>query len=175
MLKAAETTHPVTGLIRRLSQRPFISVHAFKGCEDDLCAALGVALPKTQHRMTHGAVNYLWVGPSSWFVSGDAPDLLETLSALSDLAAVTDQSDGHALFAISGQNARHTLAKLVPIDLHESVFSQDAVALTLAGHIGVKLWREDNDFILACFRSFGMALWHSLSEAAGDSGCTGAS
>jgi heterotetrameric sarcosine oxidase gamma subunit len=54
----------------------------------------------------------------------------------------------------------------VPIDLDERVFPPDAVALTLAAHIGVRLWREaDGAFALACLRSFAHPLHHALQQA----------
>jgi heterotetrameric sarcosine oxidase gamma subunit len=81
---------------------------------------------------------------------------------------VTDQSDGHFLVRVKGPHAREILAKLVPIDLHESVFAPDAVAITLAAHIGIKIWREEDGFVVACFRSFAAALHHTLLEAANE-------
>ncbi len=166
MLEAVVMSYPSTGVIRALPHRTLISLRAFKGCDEQLCAALGVALPQTPRQIEVDGVRYLWAGPRSWLVCANDPDLAARFSSYAHLAAITEQADGHALFAVGGSNARQILAKLIPIDLHESAFPQDAVALTLAGHIAVKLWREDDEFVLACFRSFGAALWYALTEAA---------
>jgi sarcosine oxidase subunit gamma len=68
---------------------------------------------------------------------------------------------------VRGPAARDALAKLLPIDLHRAGFAEDATALTLAGHIGVQIWRSGEDrFELACFRSYAEALYGALREAA---------
>lgn len=101
--------------------------------------------------------NLLWNGPNSWLLLED--------DAAPYAARTTDQSDGLFLFAISGPHSAAILKQLVPIDIHPSVFAEDAVAITSAAHIGVRIWREGDAFILACFRSFAAALHHALVEA----------
>ena len=105
--------------------------------------------------------NILWNGPNAWLVLDvEAPALGARTGG-----RVTDQSDGLFLFSISGPYAREILKRLVPIDLHETAFAPDAVAITHAAHIGVRIWREGDAFILACFRSFAPSLHHALAEA----------
>jgi sarcosine oxidase subunit gamma len=98
-------------------------------------------------------------------MSDDAGLEARIAAATKNLAAVTDQSDGKILLLLGGPDPRETLQKLLPIDLHESSFGPDATALTLAGHIPVQVWREDQKFALACFRSYGKSLYHALTEA----------
>jgi len=141
-------------LPRALPHRRIFSIAVFRGQEAALNAALGVELPVTPRRVG----DYLWSGPGAWLALAEPPDL-------AGIAAVTEQGDGLFRFAVRGTHARMALAKLVPIDLHESAFAQDSVAMTLAGHIGVRIWREDDAFILACFRSFAGALSEALKEA----------
>ncbi len=107
--------------------------------------------------------NILWNGPNSWLVLDEDASHLAARTG----GAVTDQSDGLFLFAISGPYAREILKRLVPIDLRETAFAPDAVAITHAAHIGVRIWREEQNFILACFRSFAPSLHHALVEAEG--------
>ncbi len=147
--------------------RAIVSLAAFSGGAAPLCAALGVALPETPCRVSADGVDYLWSGPGSWLALADDAALAMRLAAsLQGHAAVTDQSDGRVVLHVAGPHARAALAKLVPIDLHPQVFRPDATALTLAGPIGVQLWRPDEDsYALACFRSFGHALHHALAEA----------
>ena len=117
----------------------------------------GLNLPKA---CTRGD-NLIWNGPNSWLVlDEDAPSLAARTGGIA-----VEQSDGLFLFSVSGPLARETLKRLVPIDLREHVFAPDAAAITHAAHIGVRLWREGDAFILACFRSFAAALHHALTEA----------
>lgn len=119
--------------------------------------AAGLMLPKAGLR----SKNLLWNGPNSWLVlDEDADELAARIGG-----AVTEQSDGLFLLAVSGPHAREILKRLVPIDLREDNFAPDAVAITHAAHIGVRIWREDDAFILACFRSFAPSLHHALVEA----------
>lgn len=119
--------------------------------------AEGLDLPKAGIRRG----NIIWNGPNSWLVLDEDAAVLAARTG----GAVTEQSDGLFLFAVSGPQAREILKRLVPIDLREAYFAPDAVAITHAAHIGVRIWREDQKFILACFRSFAPALHHALVEA----------
>jgi len=103
----------------------------------------------------------IWNGPNSWLVLDEDAGPLAARTG----GAVVEQSDGLFLFAVSGPFAREILKRLVSIDLREAVFAPDAVAITHAAHIGVRIWREGDAFILACFRSFAPALYHALAEA----------
>jgi len=165
MLEAELFAAPATAGIAVLPPRAIVSLIAFKGQAGALAAALGVPLPLTPSSVVHGPIRYLWAGPAAWLALSDDPALPARLAPHEALAAITDQSDAHIILAVTGPAARTILAKLIPIDLHESAFPAHAVALTLAGHIAIKLWREDDAFILACPRSFAAALHHALVEA----------
>jgi sarcosine oxidase subunit gamma len=149
MLDAATPALEATASITPLPPRRICS----------LASSTAEGLPKAGLR--NG--NTLWNGPNSWLVLDED---VASLAARTN-GAVTDQSDGLFLFAISGPYAREILKRLVPIDLRETVFAPDAVAITHAAHIGVRIWREGDAFILACFRSFASSLHHVLAEAEG--------
>ena len=119
--------------------------------------AAGLTLPKAGQRAGH----IIWNGPNSWLVLDE--DALSVAARTG--GAVVEQSDGLFLFAISGPHAREILKRLVPIDLRETSFGPDAAAITHAAHIGVRIWREEQNIILACFRSFASSLHHALVEA----------
>jgi sarcosine oxidase subunit gamma len=154
---------PTTGTVSLAPPCSILSIAAFHGQAAALQTALGVALPATPHCITAGPVTWLWSGPHSWLALSADP--IEIPAAASTLAAITDQSDGRAIIRVTGPDAKKILAKLVPIDLHETAFPPDATALTLAGHISIQLWRGDIGYCLACFRSFAESLYESLSEA----------
>jgi sarcosine oxidase subunit gamma len=90
-------------------------------------------------------------------------------SAVGDTASVVDQSDAYGVLRLTGPKLRETLAKLVPLDLHPRVFKVGDVAATVAAHIGVSLWRLEDDadsqptFELAVARSMAASLWHELA------------
>jgi sarcosine oxidase subunit gamma len=163
MLDAAQPSLSPTASVHLPAPRTLLSLAAYKGQRAALSEALGVALPTTPRRIVHNGTAYLWTGPDSWLAISETPAL--DLSAAAPHAALTDQSDGHILLRVTGAHPRAILAKLVPLDLDPRAFPEDAVALTLAAQIGVKLWREGEDFLLACFRSFAGALHHALLEA----------
>jgi heterotetrameric sarcosine oxidase gamma subunit len=168
MLDASNLERPATPFVQPLPHRAIVSLLALRGKTPKLQQVLGVELPTTPRRVAHETITYLWSGLESWLAISEHPDLLENIvAAAHDLAAVTDQSDGRFLFRVTGPHSLSILAKLVPIDLHPSSFPIDATALTLADHIGIQLWREDDGaFVLACFRSYAGALHHALVEAA---------
>ena len=166
MLDARAPVLRTSEFVRLLPQRWIFSIAPFRGRSEEVARALGVELPGAPKRVTAGDVTYLWNGPGAWLAMSEAAGLAELVQGVVQLAAVTEQSDGLALFRVTGPQVRAALAKLVPIDLHPSVFAPDAVALTLAAHMGAKIWQEDDGaFVLACFRSFAGALHHALLEA----------
>lgn len=117
----------------------------------------GLMLPQAGLRRE----NMLWNGPNSWLVLDEDALALAARTG----GAVVEQSDGLFLFSVSGPHAREILKRLVPIDLREQIFAPEAVAITHAAHIGVRIWREEEGFVLACFRSFAPSLHHALVEA----------
>jgi len=166
MLDAFEPTLPASRFVEALPPRCMVSLAALQGAALD--AALGLALPATPRRVTQDGITYLWSGPNAWLAMS-ANDVSETLrKAAGPAAALTEQSDGISLLRVSGTPARAVLAKLVGIDLDPGVFGPESVALTMAAHIGVRIWRENDGYILACFRSFVAALHHALIEASAE-------
>ncbi len=151
-----------------LPQRSIAGIAAFRDCQIPLQDALGV-LPGPNRQARHDKILYLWAGPESWvaIAAEDDPNFDRKLARLCNgLAAVTDHSDGRAILQIKGPGIREALAKLLPIDLHPSVFPPDATALTLAAHIPVQIWQSAEDvFELACFRSYAETLYEALVEA----------
>jgi heterotetrameric sarcosine oxidase gamma subunit len=162
MLEAQIFTLPALGSLQ-LVDTNIISIAAYDGQVAALQAALGVTLPLTPRRVAVAGAEYIWSGPDSWLVL--AQDTAAIAAQAAPFAAVTEQSDGRAVFRLAGPHARETLQKLLPIDLHESTFPPDATALTIAAHIGVQLWRDETGgWYVACFRSYAKALHHALTE-----------
>ena len=71
-----------------------------------------------------------------------------------------------AAWQVSGAGARDLLARVVPIDLAPSVFQVGGLALTRAGHLGVRVSRTNTDtYEIAVTRSTAADLLHALKVA----------
>jgi sarcosine oxidase subunit gamma len=110
--------------------------------------AFGLELPAAPLRRACGPIAFAWAGPGHWLAEceGEAGHRFEARlrSALGDLAAVSDQSDGRAILRLSGTRARDVLANGLPIDTHPSVMQPGSVVLSAIGHIAVHLWQLDD-------------------------------
>lgn len=82
-------------------------------------------------------------------------------AAIGDAGTVTALPGARTLIAVAGPEATEALSRLLPIDLDAQAFPPGSVAYTLAGHIGVLVWRRADDVVLGCYRSFGAELWHA--------------
>ncbi|HEV7256457.1 MAG TPA: sarcosine oxidase subunit gamma family protein [Bosea sp. (in: a-proteobacteria)] len=140
-------------------------------------ARLGLDLPSTPavaSSRTHAAV---WAGPGQWLlVANDRTGFADALQALSDVAAVADQSSGRAALRVSGAAVRNALAKGCMLDLHPAAFPIGMAALTSIAHIGVHLWRAEDGpegavFEIMVARSFAGSFWSWLSASVAEFGC----
>jgi sarcosine oxidase subunit gamma len=142
----------------------------------------GLDLPREPRRAWAADVAFVGTGPGTWLAVAErgGNEFAAALGRdLDGLAAVADQSDGYVVIRLTGPSARDTLAKLVPIDVHARAFTVGDAASTLASHIGVTLWRLEDEressptFELALFRSLARSFWHALAEAGAEYGFAG--
>jgi sarcosine oxidase subunit gamma len=140
---------------------PITSVALFPGGEKAAAKglkALGLAFPAPGEWAAKGDARIVWTGRDQAFVMGVALPALEG-------AAVTDQSDGWAGFALSGPGAEAVLARLVALDLREGAFPVGRVARTGLNHMSMVLLRVGAEaFELFTFRSMARTVWHELVE-----------
>lgn len=137
-------------------------------------------------RLSDGeALTVLGVGPGHWWIesvsSARSADDLQTM--FEGVASVFDLTDSRVVFELGGPRIRDALAKMLPIDLHPSVFSPGDVAVTIASHIGVTLWRTSDartaeaqtagapQYRLAVARSYAASLWRGFVASAAEYGC----
>ncbi|HEV2677417.1 MAG TPA: sarcosine oxidase subunit gamma family protein [Aliidongia sp.] len=146
-----------------------------EGLNARCAAAFGTALPTGPKRVAASGLAFIGMGPGRWLAAGFTIGDLEgrLRDAFQVDAAVCDQSDAYVLFAVSGENARAALAKLIPIDLDPSAFRPDDAATTSAATIGVTLWQESPApvFHLAVGRSFAPSFSRALVMSAAEFGC----
>jgi methylglutamate dehydrogenase subunit D len=163
--------------------RGLATVHARKGqigaLTERVRERFGIELPRGPHRRASGDVAFAGTAPGAWLAMSEARGKGFTLSlkeAIGAVAAVADQSSGFALMRLTGPKLRDTLAKMLPIDVHERAFAPDDVASTVASHVGITLWRlEDGGdgspvFEIAMFRSLAGSFWHALVSSAAEFG-----
>lgn len=114
----------------------------------------------------------LWMAPDELLLLTDyaqAPALArrldEALAGRHHLAL--DVSDARAVLDLSGAATAEVLAKGAPIDLSPAAFPPGAARRTHLGGIAVVFWRRsEEDWRIACFRSFGRHLYDWLVTAA---------
>ncbi len=81
-------------------------------------------------------------------------------------AALTDQSDAWAMVRLEGAAAEDVLARLVPVDLRQSVFKRGHTARTMLQHMAVSITRISGEaFLILAFRSMAGTLVHDLETA----------
>ncbi len=160
-----------------------VSVIARRGA----AASTAVATTATtlQQDFGLGALTVLGVGPGHWWIesasSARSADDLQTM--FGDSASVFDLTDSRVVFELGGPRIRDALAKMLPIDLHPSVFRTGDVAVTIANHIGVTLWRTTDSpspdaqtadapqYRLAVARSYAASFWRGFVASAAEYGC----
>ncbi len=166
-----------------LALRTDVSIYnvlARKGVENKLADRVsqefGIKLPRTAAYVDSSPIAFVWAGPSQWLVVGDSANSVmleqQLRSRLSGLASVMNQSDGRTIIRIAGPNARAALAKGVLIDLHSGAFRPGDTAITAVGYMGVHFWQIDEvpTFEFATIRSFAVAFWEWLIDAAAEFG-----
>lgn len=112
----------------------------------------------------------LWNGPGQWLaVSTTTPAagfIMELRGALEPSGAtVTDLSHARTIIRIAGPKARDVILKGCPMDIES--FEVNDCASSLLGHFNVQIHcLGDQSFDIYAFRSFGLAVWEWLVDAA---------
>lgn len=102
-----------------------------------------------------------------WFARGQALLIAEEPNpSLSQLAAVTDISDGWCIVELSGSSARDVLARLTPLDLRTAVFDVGHTARSELKHMMASITRVSPEtYQVMVFRSLARTLVHDLKTA----------
>jgi sarcosine oxidase subunit gamma len=138
-------------------------------------SALGVALllePNTT--ASSSELTIFWMGAGRWLIESErlaANEIEDRLRAASDAGgvAIADLSSGRTVIRVCGEAARRTLAQGCPIDLHPRAFPPGSIAHSMLEGISVMLHHlpDGNAFDLYVPRSYSLATWEWLTEAAG--------
>ncbi|WP_272006660.1 sarcosine oxidase subunit gamma [Roseovarius sp. ZX-A-9] len=141
------------------------SLSPYKGRDDALSDALkaahGMALPAPNRATGKDGNRAIWFGQRQALLLGPAPD-----AALSEHAALTDQSDAWAVIRLTGPGSADVLARLVPLDLRDGHFRAGHTARTDLMHMHASLTRiSAQAWQIMVFRSFAQTLAHELKTA----------
>jgi sarcosine oxidase subunit gamma len=159
----------IIGVQARRAQAAALAATVWRDFEIDLPTSPCVASGR--------GMSFVWSGPGRWLaLARESPEQFQgqLQHALGRVCAICDQSDGRILLDLSGPRVLETLAKGVPVDLHPSRFPPGAVALTVASHVGVQLWRsqfETETYHLLIARSYFGSFWSWLAASAAEFGC----
>lgn len=117
---------------------------------------LGLSFPAPNTFTEKKGARIVWTGREQAFLIGVAPPALEG-------AALTDQSDGWAVLAISGPGAVDVLARLVPVDLRLASFPVGRAVRSQVNHMNAVILRTgDYALEVMVFRSMARTAWHEL-------------
>jgi len=159
-----------------LTERPITSVWLIAGWPDRLAAAgkaaakaAGVpAAPGPGASATGPGGTLLRTEPLKWLLVGEGdiprPALDEADGAVLEL--------GHArtVIHVAGPRAAELMARMVPVDLRPAKFAEGAVASTTLHHLGVTIMARADGYDIFVLRSFGLAVWEHLVDAAAQFG-----
>lgn len=130
--------------------------------------------PAPRRASTGNGVTLMWIGPGMWLAeaSRHEPRALRSLlrDALAGTAAtVTDLSHGRTCIGMTGPGIRQLLAKGCPIDA-DALKAGDCVVTRIAQFGVVIHLCADDAMDVFVARSFGLAFWQWLGDAAADLG-----
>lgn len=141
---------------------PITSIAVFPGGAKAVAKGLktlGLAMPEPNGFAEKKGARIAWTGRDQAFLTGVVAPAL-------DGAAMTDQSDGWTVLAVSGTGAVDALARLVPVDLRLSVFPVGRTVRTQLNHMNVVILRGgDYAFEIMVFRSMARTAWHEIEAA----------
>jgi sarcosine oxidase subunit gamma len=106
---------------------------------------VGCDAPASGRQIHEQGVNFAWLSPNEWLVTGDEVEIRMWIARLAqrggdDVLAV-DLSHARTSLVLDGPGVRDVLASLCPLDLWSEVFPVGAVARSLLGDTGMFLAR----------------------------------
>jgi len=151
--------------LQAVEPRFITSIMAYDGQHKDLVQALkrahGLDLPQPGHSAGRAAARLVWTGRGQYFLIGDT----SADPAISQTAALSDQSDGWAVMALQGRCAAAVLARVCPLDTRPAVFRRGHVARTEVQHMMAIVLKTAKGFDILVMRSFAQTAWTSVSAA----------
>ena len=162
---ALASAKPYVSARLKIAERPGFTLTQVAGPEEKIAAVTGPLPEKVAHARVNGAHTIFRIGPAQFWIVG--PETDDVPSRLQGQCAVTPLSSSRVRIALDGAPAREVLAKLIPVDLHPSVFTPGSVALTGIHHTPVTLHcTGENGFDIYAMRTFAVNVWDAVTDAA---------
>ncbi|MBV8805887.1 MAG: hypothetical protein JO042_12595, partial [Sinobacteraceae bacterium] len=133
-------------------------------------SVLGGPLPDSPVRTTTAGSHLIFrIAPDQYWVLGGESVLEAQLRTAipADAGCVTSLDGARTRLFVEGPRARDLLGRLVPIDLHPTVFPLGGFAQTGIHHVAGLLLRADEDrYEFFALRTFAAFTWEVLVDAA---------
>lgn len=151
--------------VREETPEAITAISPYRAREADLSAALeaahGMALPGPGRSTGKAGARAIWFGRDMVMLVGPRAE-----AALSDHAALTDQSDAWTVVRLDGAGARDVLARLTPLDLRDGQFKRGHTARSELAHMAASITRVGPEaWQIMVFRSLARTLAHDLETA----------
>lgn len=166
---ALASAKPYVSAVLKIAERPGFTLTQVAGLSPDIEARLSAVvgpLPETVARaIVNGERALFRIGPAQFWIVG--PETDDAAARLHGQCAVTPLTSSRVRIAFEGAPAREVLSRLVPVDLHPSVFTPGTVALTGIHHTPVTVHcTGENAFDIYVMRTFAMTVWDAITDAA---------
>ena len=166
---ALASARPYVSAVLNIAERPGFTLTQVAGLSPDfearLAAVVGTPPEKVQQAQVNGAHTLFRIGPAQFWIVG--PETDDAPSRLEGQCAVTPLSSSRVRIALDGAPAREVLARLIPVDLHPSVFTPGTVALTGIHHTPVTVpCTGESSFDSSAMRTFALNVWEAVTDAA---------
>ncbi len=147
-----------------------------KGSQDALQDWSGAVLPafpdQPNTRVSDGTRCLAHIGPSHWLLWDILAEETALIDALTPADAPADisivpVSDAYTRFRLTGPDAWHIMSIASPLDVHPSVFAENACSFTEVFSLTGLVWRSPDGFEFAVDSSFGDMVSDYLDRAIG--------
>lgn len=142
-------------------------------------AVTGTAVPGQREVLISGDQASAWMSPDELLLMTPHGETSAAIEAANNAlgkthSLVVEVSDARAVFAVEGDDARETLAKLLPVDLSYGSFAPGQIRRSHIAQVPAAIWMTDeNRFELVCFRSVARYVFDLLRSAGGEGGHVG--
>ncbi len=172
----AVLSQPLAGTVGvRVQQQRFASLFQLQGIDASALHTIADMLgfgapPKPNYGVAGDAHTLLWNGPEAWLLAARDESALALRERMERIvfdsnATLIDQSHARCVLRVSGACSVQLLASGVPLDIE--ALRPGASASTLFARFTVHLHcLMPNCFDLYVFRSYGLALFEALQQAA---------
>ena len=158
-----------SGPVGQVTLKGDLSSPALAAALDDWA---GLPVPETWRASTSDRGTAVWMAPDELLLlcgyeeaGGLAARLGDALAGEHHMAL--DVSDARAVLTLTGEGVAEVLSKGVPADLRPSAFPVGSARRSHVGAVAVVFWRPSEDeWKIACFRSFGQYLFDWLQKSA---------